>query len=166
MYNEEQLNFAIELKNYKWSRGWLGEKARIGYVCSSWDLLHAGHCQMLEFAKSNCDFLVVGLHLDPSMERGYKNKPIMSIEERRILINSNRYVSAFIEYETEQDHYNLLVALKPAVRFFGSDYIEHQNFVGKDLNIPVMYHQRNEWSTSSLRKRVWEAENAQVENLG
>lgn len=134
-------------------------KGRIGMVFSCWDLLHAGHCLMLEFARQNCDFLVAGLQVDPTKDRPWKNKPIMSIEERRILIRSNRNVDAVIEYDDEQDHYDILAFMEPSVRFFGSDYLKQETYTGIDLKIPVMYHEREShgWSTSSLRTRIIEA---------
>lgn len=126
-----------------------------GWVCSCWDLLHAGHCLMLEFAKQNCEYLVVGLHTNPTIDRPWKNCPIQTLEERRILIRSNRNVDAVIEYDTEKDHIEILKNLSPDVRFLGSDYLTMKEFTGKDLPIEIMYCDRSHgYSTSELRKRV------------
>ena len=49
-----------------------------GFTCSSFDLLHAGHILMLKDAKEQCDYLIVGLQIDPTIDRPEKNKPIQS----------------------------------------------------------------------------------------
>ena len=55
---------------------------KIGFTCSTFDLLHAGHITMLEEAKHHCDFLIVGLQSDPTIDRpGVKNKPVQSLIE-------------------------------------------------------------------------------------
>ena len=55
---------------------------KIGFTCSTFDLLHAGHVQMLRDAKEQCDYLIVGLQFDPSVDRKEKNSPIQTIVER------------------------------------------------------------------------------------
>ena len=55
---------------------------RIGYTCSTFDLLHAGHIAMLAEAKSKCDFLIAGILSDPTNDRASKQKPCQSLFER------------------------------------------------------------------------------------
>ena len=55
------------------------EGKRIGFTCSTFDLLHAGHVAMLAEAKSKCDFLIVGLLSDPTHDRPEQQKPIQSL---------------------------------------------------------------------------------------
>ena len=57
---------------------------KVGITFSTFDLLHAGHIKMLEEAKRQCDYLIVGLQLDPSIDRPEKNAPSQSIIERYI----------------------------------------------------------------------------------
>ena len=64
----------------------------VGITFSTFDLLHAGHIAMLKEASEMCDYLVVGLHIDPSIERTNKNKPIQSIFERYIQLKGCIYV--------------------------------------------------------------------------
>ena len=80
----------------------------IGFTCGAFDLLHAGHIVMLEEAKSNCDYLVVGLQTDPTIDREEKNKPIQSVYERYVQLNAVKYVDEIIPYETEQSLVDLL----------------------------------------------------------
>lgn len=127
---------------------------KIGFVASCFDLLHAGHCLMLKDAKKQCEWLVAALQDDPSVDRPQKNKPIQSLEERKIQLESIKYVDEVVFYNTEEDLIKLLQLIKPQVRILGSDY-KDKHFTGKELKIPIYYHLRDhEWSTSSLRKKI------------
>ena len=66
---------------------------RVGFTCSAFDLLHAGHILMLEEAKTQCDFLIVGLQTDPTIDRKEKNKPSQSVVERYIQLKAVTYVT-------------------------------------------------------------------------
>ena len=126
----------------------------LGFTCSCFDLLHAGHILMLEEAKMQCDRLVVGLQTDPTLDRPEKNAPIQSVTERYIQLAAVKYVDEIIPYSTEQDLLNLLKALPIDVRIIGEDYRD-KNFTGKELNIPLYYNKReHDWSSSALRKRI------------
>ena len=128
---------------------------KIGFTCSCFDLLHAGHILMLKDAKEQCDKLIVGLQTDPSIDRPLtKNKPIQSLRERKIQLEAVRYVDDIFVYETESDLIDLLKLIKPNVRILGSDY-KDESFTGDDLNIPIYYHERDhDYSSSDLRKKI------------
>tara|TARA_A100001015_G_C14712879_1_gene602827 strand:- start:61 stop:507 length:447 start_codon:yes stop_codon:yes gene_type:complete len=139
---------------------------KVGFTCSSFDLLHAGHYLMLKDAKAQCDYLIVGLQTDPTLDLAYrmktdnkqKNTPIQSYEERKIQIEGCRYVDEVVEYSTEDTLYELIKKINPDVRVLGSDW-EGKEFTGHDLNIPIHWHNRDhDFSTSNLRKRVYEGE--------
>jgi glycerol-3-phosphate cytidylyltransferase len=63
---------------------------KVGFTCSCFDLFHAGHIMMLKESKSICDYLIVGLQTDPTIDRPEKNKPIQSLEEREIQFSSGQ----------------------------------------------------------------------------
>ena len=137
-----------------------------GFTCSSFDLLHAGHYLMLKDSKNQCDYLIVGLQTDPTLDLKYrmstdnkqKNKPVQDFEERKIQIEGCRYVDEVIEYSTENELYEVIKKINPDIRILGSDW-EGKEYTGKDLNIPIHWHKRDhEYSTSNLRKRVFQAE--------
>tara|TARA_Y100001963_G_scaffold155357_1_gene246290 strand:- start:656 stop:1090 length:435 start_codon:yes stop_codon:yes gene_type:complete len=131
---------------------------KIGFVCSCFDLLHAGHILMLKDAKSQCDYFVVGLQTDPTIDRPEKNKPIQSLKERKIQLEAVKYIDDIFVYDTESDLYDLLKLVKPSVRILGSDY-KGKSFTGDDLNIPIYYHERNhDYSSSDLRRKIYEKE--------
>ena len=130
---------------------------KIGFTCGSFDLLHTGHIIMLEDCKKQCDKLIVGLQTDPSIDRPLsKNKPIQTLEERRIQLESVRYVDQIAIYETENELHQILFDLNPDVRILGSDW-EGKPFTGYSLHIPIYFHKReHDYSTSNLRKRITE----------
>ena len=132
-------------------------KSTIGFTCSCFDLLHAGHIIMLRYAKRRCDRLIVGLQTDPTIDRpDTKNKPIQSLEERRIQLEAIKYVDEIHTYDSEKDLYELLKKLNPDVRILGSDYIG-KSFTGDTLNIKIYYHERNHnYSSTNLRKKLLE----------
>jgi glycerol-3-phosphate cytidylyltransferase len=131
---------------------------KVGFTCGSFDLLHAGHIMMLAEAKSYCDYLIVAIQSDPTLDRGSKNKPVQSYEERIIMLKAIRYVDEITYYDTENDLYELLKRIKPDVRIIGSDW-QGKQYTGYDLDIPVIFNSRNHgYSSSELRRRVYEAE--------
>jgi glycerol-3-phosphate cytidylyltransferase len=135
---------------------------KIGFTCSTFDLLHAGHVTMLEEAKRHCDFLIVGLQNDPTLDRAEKNKPVQSIVERQIQLAAVKYVDEIIIYNTEQDLIDLLLTLPIDVRVLGEEY-KNKDFTGKDIakqrGSKIVYNGRDHsFSSTSLRKRVASAE--------
>lgn len=129
-------------------------KKIIGFTCGALDLLHAGHCIMLKECRAQCDYLIVGLQTDPSIDRPEKHKPIETIEERMIRLKACKYVDKVIVYETENDLYNLLLELKPDVRFLGADH-KNKPFTGDDLDIRIVWNSRNHnYSSSNLIERI------------
>jgi len=129
-------------------------ESTIGFTCSCFDLLHAGHILMLKDAKNRCDRLIVGLQTDPTIDRPEKNKPIQSLEERQIQLEAVKYVDEVFTYDTEEELYKKLLDIKPDVRILGSDYIG-KSFTGDNLDIEIYYHERkHNYSTTNLRKKI------------
>jgi len=128
---------------------------KIGFTCSSFDLLHAGHILLLKDAKKQCDYLIVGLQTDPTIDRPEtKNKPIQSIEERTIQLKAVKYIDEIITYSTEEKLYHLLKEINPDIRILGSDY-KNRSFTGDDLNIEIYFHNRNHsFSSTNLRQNI------------
>jgi glycerol-3-phosphate cytidylyltransferase len=136
---------------------------KIGITFSTFDLLHAGHIAMLSEAKNHCDYLICGLQTDPTIDRpGTKNKPVQSLVERQIQLSACRFVDEIVVYETEQDLIDLILVLPIDVRILGVEY-EDTNFTGRNegqgRGIQHVFNRRDHsFSSSSLRKRVAEAE--------
>lgn len=141
-----------------------GQK-QVGFTCGSFDLgPHAGHITMLKEARKQCDYLIVGIQFDPSIDRPEKNKPVQSIVERQIQVQACKYVDEIIVYNSEADLEDLLRTLPINVRILGSEY-EHKEFTGRDicekLGIQLYYNKReHSFSSSDLRSRVYNSEYA------
>ena len=130
----------------------------IGFTSVVGDFLHAGHTLMLEECKRYCDFLYVGLIVDPTTDRPEKNKPIQSVFERYVQIAGNKHVDEVVPLEGEADLDLALKSLPIDVRFVGEDYIG-TNFTGKEtcerLGIKIIYNRRKHGlSSSELRRRI------------
>jgi glycerol-3-phosphate cytidylyltransferase len=131
----------------------------VGFTCSTFDLLHAGHILMLAEAKSVCEYLIVGLQLDPSIDRPEnKNKPVQSIVERYVQLSAVKFVDEIIVYQNEKDLEDLLMFLPITIRIIGEEYRD-KNFTGKEIceqrGIRIFYNDRkHSFSTTELRKRI------------
>jgi len=140
----------------------------IGITFSTFDLFHAGHIAMLSEAKNHCDYLIVGLQTDPTIDRPEsKNPPVQSIVERQIQVSACRFVDEIVVYQTEKDLEDILLTLPIDVRILGVEY-EKQNFTGRKIcenrGIELVFNGRDHsFSSSNLRQRVWEAENIKRE---
>jgi glycerol-3-phosphate cytidylyltransferase len=131
----------------------------IGFTCSTFDLLHAGHITMLKEASKQCDWLIFGLQTDPTIDRpNSKNKPIQSLVERYIQLDAVKYVDEIVVYQTEKDLEDLLLTLDIDVRIVGEEY-KNVNFTGQDIckqrGIELYYNKReHSFSTTELRERI------------
>lgn len=128
----------------------------IGFTAGAMDLLHAGHVLMLKECRAQCDFLIVALQIDPSVDWPEKNKPIETVEERMIRLLGCKYVDKIVTYNTEIDLYNILKELRPDVRFMGADWKNKPNY-SRDLlpDMRVIYNSRDHgYSSTSLRERI------------
>jgi glycerol-3-phosphate cytidylyltransferase len=139
---------------------------KIGIVFSQFDILHAGHIAMLSEAKNHCDYLIAGLQNNAQWDRPDKNAPIQSIVERQISLSAVRFVDEIVVYNTEKDLEDILLTLPVDVRILGVEYME-KDFTGRAIcekrKIELIFNGRDHsFSSSSLRKRVSEAEQNRV----
>jgi len=135
---------------------------KTGFTCSCFDLFHAGHIMMLKEAKSQCDYLIVGLQTDPTIDRSEKNKPVQSVFERFVQLQSCRYVDEVVVYATEKDLIDILLSYPINVRILGQEYAS-ADFTGRreciDRGIELYFNKReHSFSTTELRQRVVQSE--------
>jgi glycerol-3-phosphate cytidylyltransferase len=132
---------------------------KIGFTCSTFDLFHAGHLLMLEEAKKQCDYLIVGLQTDPTIDRPKeKNKPVQTVFERFIQLEACKYVDKVIPYATEKELVDILLSYHIDVRILGEEYQE-KDFTGMELGMEFYFNKRSHsFSTTELRQRVVAAE--------
>ena len=130
---------------------------KIGVIAGNFDVIHPGYIHMFDECKNYCDTLLLLLHDDPSVERPEKIKPILSLDERTMILNSLKQIDRIITYKTESDLYEILMNKKIDVRFLGDDYRD-KSFTGDDLDIPIHYLDRSHgWSTTKFKKLIAES---------
>jgi glycerol-3-phosphate cytidylyltransferase len=139
---------------------------KIGFTASTFDLLHAGHISMLREAKEQCDYLICGLQIDPSVDRPSKNSPIQTIVERQVQLSAVKYVDEIIVYRTEQDLEDILEMFHIDIRILGDEYRD-QDFTGKDIckkrGIQLYFNKRDHrFSTTALRNQVAQKQQTQI----
>jgi len=143
---------------------------RVGFTCSTFDLLHAGHITMLREAKMQCDYLICGLQTDPTIDRpNSKNKPIQSLVERWIQLDAVKYVDKIVVYQTERDLEDLLLTLDLDVRIVGEEY-RNVLLTGREIceqrGIDIYYNKReHSFSTTELRERINALGNRNIKNV-
>jgi glycerol-3-phosphate cytidylyltransferase len=131
---------------------------KTGITFSAFDLFHAGHIKMLEEAKRHCDYLIVGLQTDPTLDRPEKNRPTQTVVERYIQLKACIHIDEIVPYATEQDLEDILRSFKLDVRIVGDEYKEN-NFTGRlyceEKGIELYFNKRDHrFSSSALRKEV------------
>ena len=131
----------------------------VGFTASTFDLMHAGHVIMLQEAKTQCDFLIVGLLTDPTRDRAEKNYPIQTSWERWIQAQALESVDRIIPFDTEEDLESMIKILKPDVRFVGEEYkgTEH---TGHDIKgTKIIYNKRSHnYGSTQLRAKIYAQE--------
>lgn len=136
---------------------------KVGFTASTFDLLHAGHILMLAECKSVCDYLIVGLQSDPTIDRpDTKNKPVQSVVERYVQLSAVKFIDEIIVYDTEKDLEDLLMFLPITVRICGEEY-KDKPLTGREIcdarGIKTFYNSRtHRFSSSELRQRTYQSE--------
>ena len=134
------------------------KKLKRGITFGSFDILHIGHIRMLKDAKKKCDYLIVGVQKDPSIDREDKHQPIQEHRLRMEAVSAIKYVDEVVPYNTEKD---LLRILKRGIeqdrihiRIIGEDW-RVKDYTGKGLDIPVYFNKRkHHYSSTYMRKLV------------
>ena len=125
-----------------------------GIIAGCFDIIHPGYILMFEDAKNVCDYLIIALQSDPTIDRPEKNKTVQTLQERIIILNAIKHIDEIITYDTEEDLYELLKNNSIDVRVLGTDY-KDKKFTGDDLNIPIHFHERShEWSATNLKIKI------------
>ena len=129
---------------------------KVGVIAGNFDVIHPGYIHMFDECKNNCNTLLLLLHEDPSIERPEKIKPILNVNERKMILSSLEQIDRIICYKTESDLYEILTNETIDVRFLGDDY-KDKSFTGDDLEIPIHYLDRSHgWSTTKFKRLIVE----------
>lgn len=111
---------------------WRKARRRVVFTNGVFDILHRGHIELLDEAKSFGDILVVGLNSDASVHRlKGPSRPVNNQRDRAIVLLGLRSVD-FVCVFAEDTPYGLIDALKPDVLVKGAEY-GRRAIVGADL---------------------------------
>ncbi len=138
---------------------WLEKMTPVrGIVAGAFDLIHPGYVRMFAEAKRVCTHLTVALHVDPSIQRPTKLKPVLTVEERATILKSIRYVDEVVNYATEDDLYEVLEQGNYDLRFIGDDYRDQPEMItGGDLDIAIHWIDRSHsYSTTSMKRAIYD----------
>jgi glycerol-3-phosphate cytidylyltransferase len=130
---------------------------KIGFACGIFDLFHAGHVLMFKESKQHCDYLIVALNKGDNIDYNInpdKKPPLYSVEERKLLLESCKYIDEVIIYNSEEELLDIMKSRKIDIRFLGDDY-RGKKITGSELNIPIHYIDRSHgYSSSKIRERI------------
>jgi glycerol-3-phosphate cytidylyltransferase len=134
---------------------------KVGLIAGSFDVIHPGYIYTFRKAKDHCDYLVVALQTDPTIERPNKIKPILSWEERQETLLSIRYIDEVIKYTTELDLINILKTCQYNVRILGDDYMQ-KYATGQEYSDQIAYIDRDHgWSTTKFKTLLFKSLNGE-----
>lgn len=128
---------------------------KTGFTCGVFDLFHAGHVLMLKECREHCDYLIVALNRAENISSAInpgKQKPVFSIEERKLIMASCRYVDEVMEYNSEEELLEILKSRDIGIRFLGHDY-KGKAITGADLGMELYYTDRSHGLSTSLYKQ-------------
>ena len=127
---------------------------KTGVIAGNFDVIHPGYIHLFNECKEFCTELIILLHEDPSIERPEKLKPILNLDDRKMILSSLTQVDQILPYKLEVDLYQLLSNLDIDIRFLGDDY-KSKPFTGDDLNIPIHFLDRSHgWSTTKFKNKI------------
>ena len=131
-----------------------GDKKIVGFTAGNFDIIHPGYVYTFQTAKKHCDYFMVFLQNDPSIDRANKYKPVVPRAERYNTLMELESVDAVYTYQTEEELRELIEFFKPDVRILGEDYIG-KRFTGDDLPPKIVYTSRaHGWSTTRLKNDI------------
>jgi len=125
-----------------------------GFIAGCFDIIHPGYVYTFQTAKKHCDYFMVFLQNDPSLDRENKYTPVVPRAERYNTLMEMESVDAVYAYQSEEELLNLIDFFKPDVRILGEDYIG-KRFTGDNLPPKIIYTSRaHGWSTTKLKNDV------------
>jgi D-beta-D-heptose 7-phosphate kinase/D-beta-D-heptose 1-phosphate adenosyltransferase len=124
---------------------------RTVFVNGCFDILHRGHIELFNFAKSHGDFLYIGIDSDERVKflKG-QSRPINSQEDRKFLLENIKPIDKVFIFNTEEDLIDLVKSIKPDIMVVGSDY-KNKKVIGGEYAKQLLFFERiDEYSTTKI----------------
>ena len=126
-----------------------------GIIAGNFDVIHPGYIEMFNEMKRHVDKIHVLLHIDPSLNRPEKIKPLLSVTDRKMTLMALKGITEVSSYNTEEELLQLIIDINPEIRFLGEDYINKTNYTGYGLAPKIIFLNRNHgWSTTKFKKLI------------
>ena len=126
-----------------------------GIIAGNFDVIHPGYIEMFNEMKKHVNEIHVLLHIDPSLNRPEKIKPLLSVTDRKNTLMALKGVTQVSSYNTEQELLQLIIDVNPEIRFLGEDYINRTDYTGYGLPPKIIFLKRDHgWSTTKFKKLI------------
>lgn len=124
------------------------------YTSGTFDMLHANHIKMIEYARKLGDILIVGVNTD-ELVASYKSTPIIPFDERIALVKALKYPDIVIPQHS-LNHADKVKKLNFDVFVVGDDWAGKYDYL-KEQGVDVVYFPYGDGiSSSSLKQRIYE----------
>ena len=126
-----------------------------GIIAGNFDVIHPGYIEMFNEMKKHVNEIHVLLHIDPSLNRPEKIKPLLSVTDRKNTLMALKGVTEVSSYNSEEELLQLIIDINPEIRFLGEDYINSTNYTGYGLPPKIIFLNRNHgWSTTKFKNLI------------
>ena len=126
-----------------------------GIIAGNFDVIHPGYIEMFNEMKKHVNEIHVLLHIDPSLNRPEKIKPLLSLTDRKNTLMALKGVTEVSSYNTEQELLLLIIDINPEIRFLGEDYINRTDYTGYGLPPKIIFLNRDHgWSTTKFKNLI------------
>jgi len=123
-------------------------------VNGTFDLLHVGHIELLEYAKSLGDQLLVCIDSDSRVkELKGESRPINTQADRIKMLNALKCVDMVQVFDTKEQLIEQIKLYQPDIMIKGSDY-KGKSIVGESLCKQVIYYDKTEHSTTKTIQNI------------
>jgi D-beta-D-heptose 7-phosphate kinase/D-beta-D-heptose 1-phosphate adenosyltransferase len=112
------------------------------FVNGTFDILHLGHLQLLNFAKSYGDYLIVAIDTDERVkEKKGQSRPVYNQDERRFFLRMLKPVDQVELFSSDGELENLVKGFNPDIMIVGSDY-KNKKVIGSEYAKQLKFFDR------------------------
>jgi len=125
------------------------------FVNGTFDVLHRGHIELLNYAKSLGNHLFVGIDTDERIkEKKGKSRPVNSLEERTFMLENLKAVDRVFSFGSDQELETLVKSLKPDIMVVGSDWKDKPVIGSIHASKLIFFDRINEYSTTKIIQSI------------
>ena len=126
-----------------------------GIIAGNFDVIHPGYIEMFNEMKKHVGEIHVLLHIDPSLNRPKKIKPLLSVNDRKMTLMALKGITEVSSYNSEEELLKLISVINPEIRFLGQDYINRTDYTGYGLPPKIIFLNRDHgWSTTKFKNLI------------